>query len=85
MYSFYGEMALEELGPQFDLLVMDEAQDLCRKEILDVLNAAIQKGLSSGHWAVFGDFSRQNIYDYSEKEELIGTLKNYCPHPYGTN
>ena len=81
VYPLYGQMALEELGPQFNLLVMDEAQDLCRKERLDVLNDAIRGGLSGGRWAVFGDFSRQNIYDYGEKEELVGTLKNYCHHP----
>ena len=81
IYPLYGQMALEELGPQFDLLVMDEAQDLCRKEILDVLNEAIRGELSGGRWAVFGDFSRQNIYDYGEKEDLIGALKSYCPHP----
>lgn len=81
VYPLYGQMALEELGPQFDLLVMDEAQDLCRKEMLDVLSDAIRGGLSGGRWAVFGDFSRQNIYDYGEKEDLIGALRSYCPHP----
>ncbi len=81
MYPFYGQMALEELGPQFDLLVMDEAQDLCRKGMLDVLNDAIRRGLSDGRWAIFGDFSRQNIYDYGEKENPVDTLKSYCRYP----
>ena len=81
VYPFYGEMALEELGPQFDLLVMDEAQDLCRKEMLDVLDDAIHGGLSDGRWAIFGDFSHQNIYNYGKKKDLIGILKNYCQHP----
>lgn len=81
VYPFYGEMALEQLGPQFDLLVMDEAQDLCREEILNVLDVAIHGGLSGGRWAIFGDFSRQNIYNYGKKEDVIGTLKRYCQHP----
>ena len=81
IYPFYGEMALEQLGPQFDLLVMDEAQDLCREETLNVLDVAICGGLSSGRWAVFGDFSRQNIYDYGKKEDIIRTLESYCKHP----
>ncbi len=81
VYPFYGEMALEELGPQFDLLVMDEAQDLCRKEILCVLDGAIRGGLSGGRWAIFGDFSRQNIYNHGERKDPLATLGEYCRHP----
>ena len=81
VYPFYGEMALEELGPQFDLLVMDEAQDLCREEILCVLDGAIRGGLSGGRWAIFGDFSRQNIYNQDEEKDPLATLGKYCRHP----
>ncbi|MCY3826716.1 MAG: ATP-binding domain-containing protein, partial [Candidatus Dadabacteria bacterium] len=81
VYPFYGEMALEELGPQFDLLVMDEAQDLCRKEVLEVLDGAIRGGLSGGRWAIFGDFSRQNIYNHDENKNPLDALGEYCRHP----
>ena len=78
IYPHYGELALEELGPQFDLLIMDEAQDLCKEEILNVFNLSIRGGLFDGHWAIFGDFSRQIIYSFNdEKEDPVSILKNY--------
>ncbi|MCY3826229.1 MAG: NERD domain-containing protein [Candidatus Dadabacteria bacterium] len=75
-YPFYAELALEELGPQFDLLVMDEAQDLCQETKLNALDLAIQGRFSGGHWAIFGDFSRQTIYD--KTEDPIDALKKFC-------
>ena len=80
IYPEYGQLALdkEELGPQFDLLIMDEAQDLCKEKILDVFDLAIYGGLSDGRWAIFGDFSRQIIYSFNnEKKNPISILKNY--------
>ena len=74
IYLEYGRQALDkELGPQYDLLVMDEAQDLCKETILSVLNSAIRGGLSDGHWAIFGDFSRQ-IINRNEKEAPTNIL-----------
>ena len=81
IYPEYGQLALdkEELGsPQFDLIVMDEAQDLIFKEkILDFLNDVVHGGLSNGLWAFFGDFSRQNIYSDKQRDPLP-VLKSYC-------
>ena len=83
VYPFYGQLALEQLGPQFDLLVMDEAQDLLYKEErLEFLNDAIYEGLSGGRWAIFGDFSRQTIYDYDKKENPVDILKKSCGGQY---
>ena len=67
LYPFYSEMALEELGTPFDVLVVDEAQDLCRQHILDTLNLIIPGGLAKGQWAFFGDFTRQALYDVREE------------------
>ena len=63
LYPLYGQVALEELGAPFDLLVMDEAQDLSDRQILDFLNLAIRGGFAGGRWAVFGDFTRQALYN----------------------
>ncbi len=76
-YPLYGQMVLEELGPQFNLLVVDEAQDLLKEPILDFLNLAIHGGLSKGNWAIFGDFSHQNIYGKGSID-AINVLRNYC-------
>ena len=50
LYPLYGEVALEELGAPFEVLVMDEAQDLCRPDVLHVVNLALAGG--AGWWAL---------------------------------
>ncbi|MEU6319201.1 NERD domain-containing protein [Streptomyces sp. NPDC047009] len=61
------DLALEALleldGPPFDVLVIDEAQDLMRESYLNVLDSSLRGGLSSGQWLAFGDFTRQALYD----------------------
>ena len=61
-YPLLGEIALEELGDQFDVLVVDEAQDLGNKHTLDFLNRTLFGGFTGGRWGVFGDFTRQALY-----------------------
>ena len=46
----------------FDLLVVDEAQDVLQTEYLDVLDLLLKGGLAGGKWAFMGDFERQAIY-----------------------
>lgn len=77
-YPFYAELALEELGTAFDVLVMDEAQDLCSQHILDVLNLAMPGGLAGGRWAIFGDFTRQALY--GSADDPIAALSRRCDH-----
>ncbi len=48
--------------PPFDLLLVDEAQDILVDDYLDVLDLLVAGGLAGGHWAFFGDFDRQAIY-----------------------
>ena len=77
-YPLYGELALEELGTPFDVVVMDEAQDLCRPNILDILNVATAGGLAGGSWAIFGDFTRQALYGGAK--DPVAALVRYCDH-----
>jgi len=55
-------LALLESGELYDIIVVDEAQDLIRDSYLEVLSASLKKGLSRGRWTMFGDFSMQAIY-----------------------
>jgi superfamily I DNA/RNA helicase len=60
-------LALERLldtegAEAFDLLLVDEAQDLLEDRYLDVLDLSLAGGLSSGEWRLLGDFERQSIY-----------------------
>ena len=78
IYPFYAEVALEESAAPFDVLVIDEAQDLCNQETLDVLNLAIPGGLAGGRWAIFGDFTRQALY--GSREQPVAALSRYTDH-----
>lgn len=56
------EALLAQNRPQFEHLVIDEAQDVLRSQYLDVLDLAVCGGLRQGRWNMFGDFRGQDIY-----------------------
>ena len=60
---------------QFDLLVMDEGQDILKPIYLYSLDALLKGGLENGHWAVFYD-EKQNIYN-PEYEDGMDILQGY--------
>jgi hypothetical protein len=62
IYPLYGQLAIEECADKFDVIVMDEAQDLLKPPVLQILNVWVKEGLREGRWAFFGDFHRQAIY-----------------------
>ena len=48
--------------PRYDLLVIDEAQDIAKDDYLDVLDLVVVGGLKDGNSVVVGDFDFQNVY-----------------------
>jgi len=46
----------------FDVMIIDEAQDILRPDYLDFLDLYLAGGLASGTWNMFGDFAFQQIY-----------------------
>lgn len=46
----------------YDLLILDEAQDMLRDNYLDFLDLSLKGGLAAGSWRFFGDFEKQSIY-----------------------
>ena len=78
LYPFYGTIAQEEIGPGFDVLAVDEMQDIGSQEGLDFLNLAVRGGLAGGRWAMFGDFTRQALY--RKASEPASILAEYCYH-----
>ena len=62
-------------GAQFDILVVDELQDLLSSSYLDVLDLVLRGGLAAGNWMLFGDFERQMLYgqDRDLADELLRT------------
>jgi len=53
---------IEDVIDPFDVLFVDEGQDLIRPEYLDVFDALLRGGLAGGRWAFFCDFERQALY-----------------------
>ena len=61
---------LEEM--KYDLLVMDEGQDIINPTYLYSLDILLKNGLENGEWAIFYD-GKQNIYnpEYSDGMDII--------------
>ena len=77
-YAEYGQYGLEEHGVLFDVLVVDEAQDvLWSPHVLGFLDAALRGGLAGGRWAIFGDFNRQAIRPNVEPVDPGAVLSDY--------
>lgn len=64
------------IGKKFDKLVIDEGQDLIRKEYLELFDSMLKGGLASGNWEIYGDFERQAIYSQVSKAEMLSLLKD---------
>lgn len=79
-YPFFAQLAIEEgVCEPFDVLIVDEGQDLIRPEFLDVLNALVKGGLAGGRWTMFCDFERQAIYGQLGAYEMLELLKERSP------
>jgi hypothetical protein len=66
----------------FDMLVVDEAQDLLSDSVLDVFELITAGGLASGRWALFGDFERQAIYANADAQPGLDRLKSRTNSTY---
>jgi hypothetical protein len=60
----------------YDMLVVDEAQDLLSEQVLDVFELITVAGLAAGSWALFGDFERQAIYSNLDAKPGLERLKS---------
>ena len=72
-YEYISNLSKEQLAPlQYDLLVMDEGQDIIKENYLYALDYLLKGGFEKGHWAVFYD-EKQNIYNpaYQDGMELL--------------
>ncbi len=71
-------MELDE-DEAYDALIIDESQDILRKEFVDFLDAVLKGGLRSGKWMMFGDFENQAIYGGNSLEETLDVLQIAVP------
>lgn len=74
--DYVSSLTDEELEPiQYDLLVMDEGQDIIKPLHLYSLDVLLKNGLEKGDWVVFYD-EKQNIYN-PEYKDGIDILESY--------
>lgn len=78
VYPLYGQLALEAAAERFDVIVMDEAQDLLRPQVLDLLDVWVRGGLRDGRSALFGDLHRQAIYGGGHREDVHQLMTARC-------
>ena len=79
-YPAYGQLAIEELAVKYDLLVIDEAQDLLTMENIGVFDVWLKEGLENGNWYIFGDFQKQAIFNDLTAEQMKSLLIPYQPN-----
>jgi len=80
VYGDFGSLAIEEIGDTYDVLVVDEAQDLLRPGVLDCFSAWLTGGLAGGRWAIFGDFQRQAIFGSLSADQMKVLLLERAQH-----
>lgn len=67
---------VENQAEKFEVMIIDEAQDILRPSYLDFLDLCLTGGLTAGCWNMFGDFVYQQIYSAANlhMEEFIKEL-----------
>lgn len=66
----------DDLFEHYDLLVLDEAQDLLRRTYIDALGLVLKGGFERGRWAVFLD-PNQTIFDAGYDPDVAEALQGY--------
>jgi DNA polymerase III delta prime subunit len=62
----------------YDLIIVDEAQDILTSNYLAFLNSSLLGGLSSGSLYLFGDFEKQVLYQ-NDPHKIIKTNLSHFP------
>lgn len=62
---------------QYDLLIMDEGQDILRPVYQYSLDVLLKNGLENGDWTIFCD-EKQNIYnpEYADGIDIVTSYSN---------
>ena len=77
-YNYVKNLDSEELCKmQYDVLIMDEAQDILKPNYIECIDFLLKGGFEKGRWAVFYD-EKQNIYN-PEFESGLEEIDMYSP------
>ncbi|GAD79753.1 nuclease-related domain-containing DEAD/DEAH box helicase [Vibrio ezurae] len=61
---------------QYDVVIVDEAQDLYRLDKINLLDKYINGGLDKGKWIFFQDLANQSVFFSTPETEAIEKIKN---------
>ena len=79
--TLYAEALMEKAQEPFDVLIIDEAQDVIDSHYLETLDIMIPGGLQNGNWYFFMDADKQSLYfAHMNDETIIETLEKYHCH-----
>jgi hypothetical protein len=74
-YPLYALTAVQDgVIEPYDVLIVDEGQDLMSPDYLDVLDLLVRGGLNGGRWAMFCDFARQAIYCDTGPQHMLAEI-----------
>lgn len=68
---------------KYDVLIIDEAQDLITSNYIEVFDSVLKGGINDGNWIFLGDFSNQAIYlnDPLKAVDLLSSRTNFTKFP----
>jgi hypothetical protein len=72
----YGRLAILEFDEKFDVLIVDEIQDLAIEPVLSVFDDWLKNGLAHGEWVFFGDFNRQALFNAANNG--TDSIQKFC-------
>ena len=78
--SCLAKHSAKNVTTQYDVIVIDEGQDLFLTDVFDAMDPYLKEGIENGRWALFLD-PNQNIFnDFEDYDITLEYLKTCC-HP----
>ena len=66
---------------QYDVLIVDEGQDLLNAKYFPIFEKLLKKGLYNGNWMFFYD-NNQNLFNKNKFEKAMEAIQRYNPVKY---
>lgn len=75
--NFLKILSANKIAP-FDVLILDEGQDLLNTAYFEIFDKLLRKGLYNGEWMFFYD-ANQNLFGRGKLQKSLDALKRYNP------
>ncbi len=86
LFELGAEALIKEGGfPQFDVIIIDEAQDVLNAPIMNCLDIILDGGFAKGRWLLFFDTGLQSDVYGRMDDRVLGRLKSFSPTTVNLN